>query len=70
MIVWSAICTYPDKKAFMFYTKAFIVDHWSNLEAIAQEVVNKEWGKISPHPPPNIVELVPGHIEYIKEEQR
>ena len=54
----------------MFYTKAFIVDHWSNLEAIAQEVVNKEWGKISPHPPPNIVELVPGHIEYIKEEQR
>lgn len=67
MIHWSAICQYPGKKNFLFYSKAFVAADWNNVEEIAKQMVEEEWAEMSPHPAPPVIELIPGYIEYHRE---
>lgn len=67
---WTAVCAYPGHKQFRFYSPAFTVEHWADLEAAATNAVAAEWSKISPHPPPGIVELIPGYLEHVPQEPR
>lgn len=63
---WVAVCKYPGKDEFMFHSTAFVC-HWADLDRVAKEEVHNAWGKISPHDPPEIVNLIPGYLEYVKE---
>lgn len=62
---FTAICAYPGKEAFAFYSVDFIIEHWSDLEKEGQRQVAEAWAKISPHPAPDIVEFQPGSIHYV-----
>jgi len=61
-IHWTAVCQYPGKDQFRFYSSAFVVEHWADMERAAKETVEAEWARISPHPAPPVVELVPGRL--------
>lgn len=67
MIHWTAVCQYPDKKEFAFFSPTFVVENWNSLEKTAQAVVDDAWADISPHPAPPIVKLIPGYLQYHKE---
>lgn len=66
MIHWVAMCKYPDKKEFAYFSPTFVVEHWSDLEKTAQALVEEAWARISPYPTPPIVEYIPGYLEYTK----
>lgn len=57
---WFARCKYKGKDTFSFYSSEFRAD-WKLEDEMkkAQEIVLKEWATISPHPPPDMIELVP-----------
>ena len=65
---WVAVCRYPEKKDFCFYSPTFAVEHWSDLEKVAAEIVAAAWNEISPYPAPPVVDYIPGYLEYVKEE--
>lgn len=67
---WTAVCAYPGHDQFRFYSPTFTVECWADLETTAADTVAAEWAKISPHPPPGIVELIPGHLEHVPQETR
>lgn len=64
-IHWVAVCQYPNKKEFLFYSREFVVDHWSDLDRVGKEMVESEWAEISPYPAPPIVEFLPGYLFYM-----
>lgn len=64
-IHWTARCAYPGRADFLFYSPAFVVDHWSELDQAARAAVTEAWAKISPHPPPDVIELIPGHLAFV-----
>lgn len=66
-INWTAVCKYVDHEKFNFYSSAFTVDHWSDLDSRAEELVRTEWARFSPYPAPPIVELVPGYVAFVEE---
>ena len=65
---WVAVCRYPDKELFAFYSQTFVVDHIDDLEKVGTQMVAEAWEKISPHPAPPIVEYIAGTLEYYKDE--
>lgn len=64
-ISWVAVCQYPGRPKFGFYSPAFVVNHWSDLEAEAARIVAQAWAEISPHPAPPVVDYLPGIMEYV-----
>lgn len=60
-----ALCKYPDHDQFAYYSSEFYVNDWSEVEKVGQEIVDREWIKISPHPAPLIVKFIPGGLHYI-----
>lgn len=67
---WVARCQYAGKREFVFSSPAFVVEHWWQLEQTAAQVVADSWAKISPHPAPDIVELIPGAMLFFPDEKR
>jgi hypothetical protein len=65
---WTAICAYPDKGEFMFYSPAFTVSKWSDLDSVAEAEVKAAWSRVSPHEPPAIVRLESGYLGFVAEE--
>lgn len=63
---WVAVCAYPGKDQFRFFSPAFVSAGWSSLDDEAREAVRDAWAKISPHDPPEIIDLIPGYLEYVK----
>lgn len=59
-ISWTARCAYPGRDAFLFHSPSFTVASWDDLDAAAKASVSEAWSKISPHPAPPVVELIPG----------
>ena len=61
---WTASCTYDGKQPFRFWTSAMVVE--AEFETVAhdalQAIVRREWAKISPHPAPRLLEVVPGRL--------
>lgn len=64
MFNYVAVCQYPDKEAFRFYSPTFVVNHWSEIDDVAQRVVTEAWEEISPHEAPPIIDIVPGLLLY------
>ncbi len=63
-ISWTAVCRYPGKDQFLFYSPEFVAD-WKELDDEARKVVDEAWSKISPHPAPPVIELVPGCMNFV-----
>lgn len=64
---WVAVCQYPDKEGFAFYSPTFVTDDLNKVDEIAEEIVLEAWSKISPYPAPPIIDILPGYIGYVKE---
>lgn len=63
-ICWTARCAYPGRNEFLFYSPSFVAASWADLDAAAQAAVSEAWSKISPHPAPAVVELIPGALSF------
>lgn len=65
---WFARCKYKGKDSFSFSSSEFHAD-WKleNEMEKARGIVLKEWMAVSPHPPPDMIELIPV-MGYEKEE--
>ena len=62
---FTAICGYPDKKAFAFFNVDFVIEDWADLEIEGQTRVVEAWSNISPYPAPEIIKFEPGSIVYV-----
>lgn len=59
---WAAHCQYPGRAPFYFGT----FEAESELEAVRG--FEKAWSKISPHPAPTNVSVVPGMVIFLSED--
>jgi hypothetical protein len=57
-----AVCQYPGKPEFLFYSDAFHVSAWADVEAVGADAVAISWAAISPHPAPPVVRYLPGAL--------
>lgn len=69
-IHWTARCAYPGLDGFIFYSPTFTAESWSDLDDMAQSTVAEAWARISPHPAPKVVELIPGYLQLVKNSER
>lgn len=60
---WSADCAYPGKDKFIFGSVVHVqAETTEEAHRIARHELAAEWARISPHPAPEIVNLIPGRI--------
>jgi hypothetical protein len=66
---WTCEVSYDGKEPFLFYSPAFYVSAEGELHAerLLQDLVNTEFAKISHHPPPKVLSVLPGRLEFHKE---
>ena len=64
-----ALCKYPGHNAYVFYSDEFHIEHWSDLETEGANKVKDQWAKISPHPPPDVIDYLPGALQYVPVEK-
>lgn len=62
-----AVCQYQGKQGFKFFSEEFTVSNWHEVEDTAKKIVEEAWAKISPHPAPDVVEILPGFLGQYKE---
>lgn len=62
MFSYVAKCKYPGHESFYFYTKEMVIQNTNDVQDVLKEEVKRQWEKISPHPPPEILEIQVGFI--------
>lgn len=60
MFTYVAKCQYPGHESFYFYTQEMVVQNINDVQDTLREEVRRQWKKISPHTPPEIVEIKVG----------
>jgi hypothetical protein len=62
MFSYVAKCKYPGHEDFYFFTREMVIDDFNNVQDVLKDEVRKQWKKVSPHTPPEIIEILAGLI--------
>lgn len=70
LLLFTAVCSFPGKSAFLFHSDAFSIQTWSDLERAGQDAVAEAWANIADCPPPVVVGYLEGGLALTLEGQR
>lgn len=65
---WTCEVTYDGKEPFFYSSPDMFVEVESELEAekLLESIVKDSWAKISPHPAPKLLSVLPLRVVYVK----